>query len=117
MHGSSPDSRYRHSTAHSYRQPAGSQRPPTGRSLQSAHAVGTQQSAADRKRAAIIATRPNVVLGLQKIANNVAQFQYWYISALVAGYGNDAEEVKARTQKEQAVFNGSSGILAVNSSD
>ena len=43
---------------------------------------------ADKKRAAIIATRPNVVLNDQKIGN-VAEFQY--LGALVTGYGNDAD--------------------------
>ena len=64
---------------------------------------------ADKKRAAIIATRPNVVLNDQKIGN-VAEFQY--LGALVTGYGNDAEEVKARIHKAQAVFNGHAGIWA-----
>ena len=61
----------------------------------------------EKKRAAIIAARPNIILDLLKIGN-VAQFQY--LGALVAGSGNDSKEITARIHKAQGIFNAHAGI-------
>jgi exonuclease III len=61
----------------------------------------------EKKRAAIVSARPNIILDLQKI-ENVAQFRY--LGALVAGHGSDEGEIKARIRKSQAIFNSHSGI-------
>jgi hypothetical protein len=61
----------------------------------------------EKKRAAIVSARPNIILDLQKI-ENVAHFRY--LGALVAGHGSDEGEIKARIRKSQAIFNSHSGI-------